>query len=401
MNVRLFLVVLVCVGVRLFGIQGCYLPLMNWDQRNHEVLQELLNSYGKDSPNYDPQNPPYAIFDWDNTCIFNDTSSAFFYYQLWTLQLRLSEDQLRSLLLDEINGVRSVTEGGKTYQLKDLNADILTAYAYLRQHYEGFEGNMTIEEIRKQPEFWEFITKIVFLDEMYGHTEGIDPFYNFAWIGFFMAGFTVEQITKMAWEELHFEMTAPLDRKIWKSSETYLSRAGPVSVQIRSGLRNRAEMESLMAAFRTAGIDVYVISAGFKYIVDVFAGPNSLGYNVPSNHIFALEFEQENGRLLPQTKKGSIPTFGKGKAETVCKVFAERGDPLFVAGDNDNDYYMLTLSGTRLNLIINRLLQGKIDTLIKKAAEQKADASPRYILQGFDQHLGIFIPSSNTSAYVR
>lgn len=65
-----------------------------------------------------------------------------------------------------------------------------------------------------------------------------------------------------------------------------------------------------------------------------------------------------------------------------------------MCGDNDNDYYMLSLPGTLLNLVINRLLKGKIDLSVKKAIEQRGEDSPRSIVQGYDQNWGIFAPST-------
>ena len=98
-------------------------------------------------------------------------------------------------------------------------------------------------------------------------------------------------------------------------------------------------------------------------------------------------------------KKGGFHTFGVGKAETIHKVFNGHGDPLLVCGDNDNDYYMLNLPGSKLGLVINRRLEGKIDLLVKKAIEQNGQEAPRYILQGYDKNLGLFVPSINTIAY--
>lgn len=33
----------------------------------------LIDENGIKSDNYDSNNKPYAVFDWDQTCIFNDT----------------------------------------------------------------------------------------------------------------------------------------------------------------------------------------------------------------------------------------------------------------------------------------------------------------------------------------
>ena len=152
---------------------------MNWDPYNHQILQTLIDNHGKESPQYNPQKRTYAVFDWDNTCIFNDCGEAFLGYQLEHLKLRLTLEQLRAVLLDEINGVNEVEDNGKKYRIADLNNDILKAYSYLRQEYEGFEGKKSFLEIQKTPQYLDFVTKVLFFERMYGKTKGIDPFYNY------------------------------------------------------------------------------------------------------------------------------------------------------------------------------------------------------------------------------
>ena len=211
-----------------------------------------------------------------------------------------------------------------------------------------------------------------------------------------MAGFTPEEIAAIAREALNKTMTEELGKRIWRGSSDYASKSGPVELLVNTGIRNRAEMQSLMGLLRAAGIDVYLISGSFKYVLETFAGPDSLGYNEPANHIFGLELEEKDGKFLPQMKKNGFRTYSIGKAESIKRAFEGRGDPLLVCGDNDNDYSMLTLPNTRLGLIINRLLKGKIDTLVQQAKVQSNTDQPRYIVQGYDQNLGIFIPAKNT-----
>lgn len=48
----------------------------NWDPFSRERLNALIQQVGYDNPDYDRNHPPYAVFDWDNTSIFQDVEEA-------------------------------------------------------------------------------------------------------------------------------------------------------------------------------------------------------------------------------------------------------------------------------------------------------------------------------------
>lgn len=71
--------------------------------------------------------------------------------------------------------------------------------------------------------------------------------------------------------------------------------------------------------------------------------------------------------------------------------------PVLVCGDSDGDYNMLSeFPETKLGLIVNRLKKGKIGSLCQLALEQKDSPDPRYIIQGIDENIGMFIPDEAT-----
>ncbi|MDR1269945.1 MAG: hypothetical protein LBK82_10500, partial [Planctomycetaceae bacterium] len=57
---------------------GGKLLARNWDAFNHAQIEKLIKEYGNQNRNYDKTKPPYAVFDWDNTCIFLDIEEATF-----------------------------------------------------------------------------------------------------------------------------------------------------------------------------------------------------------------------------------------------------------------------------------------------------------------------------------
>src|SRR4051812_15080809 len=52
-----------------------------WALRNRHHIEALLARNGLTSPSYSAEKRPYAVFDWDNTSIMNDTEEALFMYQ--------------------------------------------------------------------------------------------------------------------------------------------------------------------------------------------------------------------------------------------------------------------------------------------------------------------------------
>mgnify|MGYP000207975612 CR=1 FL=1 len=106
-----------------------------WSARNHAALSTLIKKNGSSSPNYDAKRKPYAVFDWDNTAIMNDTEEALFMYQINTLGFRLSPPEFAAIIRQNVPaGPFSAdynNNAGKAVTLEDL-AD---------SHFEiGIEG---------------------------------------------------------------------------------------------------------------------------------------------------------------------------------------------------------------------------------------------------------------------
>ena len=62
------------------------LPPRSWLLEVKTTLETLIQRYGKMSGSYNPANRPVAIFDWDDTVIYNDVGMGVFYFQIDELQ---------------------------------------------------------------------------------------------------------------------------------------------------------------------------------------------------------------------------------------------------------------------------------------------------------------------------
>jgi phosphoserine phosphatase len=382
------------------GSDGCApLDRLNWSERNYELLNRMILDYGTGGKFYDPANPPYAVFDWDQTCAHFDVEEALMRYQLFHLHYKMTAVQFKSLLKDTINGVTRLAESSGNVRLSDINGDLLDDYRFLLENYRGFNGKISFEEIVKTPQYLDFIAKFLYLYDGYGATPGIGTEYGYLWEPYLFTGFTIEEVKSMAYEAIAYELANRIGRQTLQSPDGFPSRTGRVSSTFISGLRVFPEMQNLLSTLKCHGIDVYIVSASYKPVVEVFSGIGNFGYNIPPDHVIAMEFELDRGgKIMAEYKSGWVKTVRQGKVDAINRVIRSKPgydhDPLFAAGDSDGDYEMATgFPGMKLTLLWNRSKGGDIGKLCKMAMESMNDPAPRHILQGRNENTGMARPS--------
>jgi phosphoserine phosphatase len=371
------------------------LDKLSWARRNHAVLTQFLRDHGKGSPGYNEEKRPYAVFDWDDTSAFHDCGDALFRYQLWNLKLRLDKNQFRALFEKSRRGVRA-DAGSRSVKLGDVQDDIFADYDYLHDRYSGLGGSWALDDLRRTPQFQDFVSKMLFLYGAYTDSKEIGPHYSYVWVLYFLSNYTPDEVRDVARAAIKEQLGEGLREAAWKGPRKFDSKAGPIDAKFLTGLRVQPEMQDLMASLRDAGIDVYIVTASLKQEVEVFAG-EGFGYNVPADHVLGMELDTKDGKLRPEYKPGWVRTYRQGKVEAIRSKLGTRGDPILAGGDSDGDFEMLsTFEGTKLALILNRVKGGDIGKLCRKADEQKDQAKPRYLLQGRDENTGLFVPASET-----
>jgi phosphoserine phosphatase len=375
---------------------------LNWSEKNYQVLNQMIENYGIGGKNYNEEKPPYAVLDWDQTCAHFDVEEALMRYQLFNLRYKLTKDEFADLLLDDINGVTQLSEEFGQITLANINQDLISDYNFLYDHFIGSDKKMNIDEIKATPQYNDFVVKIPFLYDGYCATTGIEDEYGYPWVLYLLAGQTIDEVKAMAKEAISYELSNQLSKQTLKSPADFPTKAGTVSYTYKSGLRVISEMQNLISTFTNHGIDVFIVSASYKPVVEVFSGIGNFGYNVASDHVIGMELAlNNNGIIIPEYKAGWIKTFRQGKVEAINKVIKTdlkmNWDPLFSAGDSDGDYDMLTsFPNMKLSLIWNRVKGGDIGELCSSAVEQSGSSSPRYILQGRNENTGIVMPCSES-----
>lgn len=378
------------------------LDKLNWSDKNYQVINKLIEEYGLNGKYYDKNKPPYAVLDWDQTCAHFDVEEAMMRYQLFNLRYKMTKDEFAGLLKDDINGVTRLSDDYQQLSLADINQDLIDDYNYLYEQYIGPQGTMKLSDVQGTLQYCDFIAKLPFLYDGYSATTGIGDKYSYPWVLYLFAGHTIDEVKDMAKEAIEYELSNPLSKQKLQSPANLKTIAGTVSYSYKTGLRVLPEMQNLIATFKRNGISVYILSASYKPVVEVFSGIGTFGYNVPPEQVIAMELATDkDGNILPVYKSGWVETFRQGKVEAIEQVIktglSKNWDPIFSAGDSDGDYEMLTnFPGMKLSLIWNRVKGGLIGTLCQQAVEQEGISNPRYILQGRNENTGSAIPGSAT-----
>ena len=378
------------------------LDKLNWSERNYEVLNQFIADYGLGGKYYNSKETPYVVLDWDQTCAHLDVEEALLHYQLTHLRFKLNKEQFAGLLNDEIKGVTQLPEAFHNIALRDINDDLIEEYNYLYDHYSGLGGTLSLQEIQATPQYQDFIAKLPFLYDGYCSVDEIGAEYGYPWVLYLLAGHTIAEVKALAKEAISYELANSLSKQVWSTPAQFPTHAGNVSYSFKTGLRVLPEIQNLIETFTRRGIEVFIVSASYKPVVEVFAALGNFGYQVPADHVIGMELAiNGEGVILPQYKSDWVKTFRAGKVEAINRIIKQQlgktGDPLFAAGDSDGDYEMLTqFQGLKLSLIWNRLKGGDIGKLCKQAVEEIESKTPRYILQGRNENIGMAIPSSET-----
>jgi len=411
MNLKIRLFPFLMIGLLLM-VTGCCqkkemlksdsIDKLNWSDRNYAVLNQLIKDYGKGGKYYDKSKAPYAVFDWDQTCAHFDVEEAVMRFQLYHLRFKMTKAQFKDLLKDDINGVFQLSEDYLNMSLARIDSDLVNDYDFLYDNFSGLNGAMALSDIRQTPQYKDFIVKIPFLYNGYCATTGIGDDYGYPWVLYLLSGHTIAEVRSMAKEAISFELGNKLSKQTMQSPAGFQTKSGIVSSTSTIGLRVFPEIQNLISTFKRQGIEVYIISASYKPVVEVFSGIGNYGYNVSPENVIGMELATTgDGKILPEYKTDWVKTFRHGKVDAINRVIksglGKNWDPLFSAGDSDGDYEMSTkFPDMKLTLIWNRVKGGDVGKLCRLAVDESEISMPRCILQGRNENTGLAMPGSES-----
>ncbi|MGD8192003.1 haloacid dehalogenase-like hydrolase [Brevibacillus ginsengisoli] len=374
-----------------------------WAPRNYEVVQNLINENGVKSKSYNPGKKPYAVFDWDNTSIMNDTEEALLVYQMNNLMFKMTPEEFEKAIRTNVPaGPFSddfKTVDGKKVIFDDVVADVVSDYTYIYNHYKGLKGSESLETVTNTDQFQDFRAKMFFMYEAINGTHGNAVGYH--WVLYLFDNMTVDEVQKMAEKSDDYALGNAIHTLTWTSPESMKGKAGVVTVEHVTGIRMTTEIRNLMNTLRSNGIDVYVVSASLEEVVEVFASNPKYGYSLPKENVIGMRLAMDaEGKFMPKAKDNWFLTVSHGKTEVIKDQIAKThggAGPLLIGGDSKGDYEMMTeFPDTKLRLIVNRVSGGTIGKASTLAAEQMKQPQPQFILQGRDENTGEWRPSEET-----
>ncbi len=358
---------------------------MPWNPRVKSALDELLRTAGRESAGYDGANPPAAVFDFDDTCIFGDIGEQALRRQIDNLVFGLLPDHFDRLLPREPAGATHLPASYGGARIADLAADLADHYAHLRADLPAMGALQPPNAIRERPDYVDFVVKMNLLFDALIDTPGVGKAWVYPWTARFFAGLDRATVRAMAMEAWASACVAPIGERVLASPPGFVSRAGAQRVSIRTGVRALPEMAWLFEALRDAGFDAYVVTASLE---DVVSPTASHVYGIDEACVFGMRTIMENGRYTDAVdeRDGYAITFGPGKTR-IIENFVGRA-PLLVAGDSDTDHHMLTVfPETRVRLVIDRG-QGGAMAELRARGERGEDG---VVVQRRDERAGAFV----------
>lgn len=394
-----------------------------WDADTYNAVSALIEeNAGADNA--------YAVFDWDNTCIFQDTTDNIMNYQINNLKFKQTPEQFAYSIThgdndavpsdDFVDPYRNVN--GEPVNIEKAAADIVSDYTYFWEHYKGLnpdaDGALAdIEAVRETDQFKDFQAKLWFT--YIGLIDTFGENIAYTWQANVLTGFTEDEIQELCDEAIPYYLAEKIEDVYYDSPEALPGEVGQVKNseignKFRKGLRIIPEMANLMNSLRANGIDVYISTAAVDMVVRSFASNPVYGYNVPKENVYGIRLElDENGCVEPEIvdKAEYAINVKQGKADNINQYLVpEYGtNPVLIGGDSSGDYEMMTqysgLNGVemindkeplQLILISNCLKSGGMGELSQIAASQIGDSDPDIVLQGRNENTGLWIPDEQT-----
>lgn len=334
----------------------------NWSERNYEALNRILAGVKPGE---------IAVFDWDNTCIFNDIGEALLRRLTFGLEYRMDAATMAAMVPDVIHGVGHVLIKGRPFSLRKMKNAVFSAYEKLTAGVV-FAGRGCLDE-----NYRVFTSGLLALNRALEETPGIGCGFAYPWVNRLLQGLPLSEFDRLAAAVIKKELLGPI------------ARHGLVDPQRRwrydwtSGIRLYPEMKDLAACWQARGGRVVVSTASNRQLVEKMIAMTGF----PCREVIGMELEIKDGRFGRRLKAGLKPNLGNGKVDNIRARLNH--EPVLAAGDSNNDIEMLTaFRSTRLRLVIDRRAGRGIAFLVRRAESGEKG----FLAQPSDRRLGVFMP---------
>jgi phosphoserine phosphatase len=336
----------------------------NWSEGNFNALNALLAGVRPGE---------IAVFDWDNTCIFNDIGEALLRRLVFDLAFAMDAKTFASTVPDAIHGIKHVLMQGKPLLLKKMKTAVFAAYERLKTGAAsaargGIDRNYRV-----------FTSGLLALNRALEETPGIGCEFAYPWVNRLLQGLPLEEFDRLAEAVIGDELQRPLGRHVVSDP------LGRWRYGWMDGIRLYPEMKELAACWREHGGRVVVSTASFRNLVEKMIALAAF----PCQQVIGMELKVAGERFGRSLATGSRANLGKGKVANIRRRLAK--EPALVVGDSSNDFEMLTtFPATRLRLVIDRHAPGRIGELVRRARK----CEEGWLVQEIDRRHGTFKATS-------
>ncbi|MDO4952271.1 MAG: hypothetical protein Q4E34_00410 [Synergistaceae bacterium] len=395
-----------------------YLTSKNWEPNTKKVINQMFDMFGKNSKGYDPNNKPYAVFDFDNAISINDIGQQAYFYMFERLRFAAKPERMYTLLTTGIPDVNKDL-GEKWGHLTVAKVARDAAKAYAKLYAKGYVAPDNSKESRMKEwinsdDWKEFATKVWWLHDAI--VSSYSTQIGYPWTSYLFEGMTPAQVQQLGEESHRYshekQLNDPTEWKkvTWQSpdSKKYPSEAGQLTIKRSNAVTVTPEMQELLACLDENGIDVWFCSASYLDIIKA-AIP---AWNLKGvEGVTAMTNKTKDGVLTNEYDFDLHPqTEGPGKVATVDKIirplYKGRG-PIFGVGDSQGDFNFQTeYKDMKVVLIVNRIrsddeglgaacavFQNKKGIDLPAAMKQ---GEIRFCLQGRNENGGWFWPTTAT-----
>lgn len=399
-----------------------YLQLGGWDETVKSNINAMFDTFGKNSPTYDSNCKPYAVFDFDNTISILDIEEILAIYQLEHMRFAVKPEEMFEVLITGIPEDKVNTSLGEDYLSADgkqLSVGVVAqdaAAAYKRLYDAGYvsadnSNEAVLDECLATDDWKEFASKMRWMYDAIG--DNMNTSVSYPWITYWFTGMTPDQVYELATESHQFNITQGEVglwlKQTYAGPEDYDSFAGPLSITYKYPVGISDELRELVSALDDNGFDVWICSASFIKVIEAAAYQPELFGLKGVDGVLAMENKVVDGvydndynyDLHSQTQ-------GIGKTETIQKVLLPKYNghgPVFTAMDSQGDFnFCSEFKDTAVTLILNRQRTDDAGILSAVAVYQKnvgvdlataqAMGDTLYVLQGRDENQGILLPQA-------
>lgn len=379
---------------------------LKWAPPARSAVERVIRAHGRGAASTIAR--PYAVFDWDNTCIFGDCAETLFRFMIDRLCFMMTPQQFATVLHRGLGHAPLAPScrnmAGHRVERSALIQDLMGDYTALLQQYgqQPLRDAGFAERTASDPVLCSFRAKLYFTYDAMMATSGAGHAYR--WIIWLLGGHTPASLMALVHASNSWHLGQAITQVTWQTPAQRPGRTGCIAHTFMQALRLTPEIADLHACLHQQGIDVYVCSASFVEIVRIFATDPRYGYGLPAQNVMGVRMQADDSFPYPGLR--DVPhwplTYRQGKVTAIRQALLRHKGygPLMVFGDSDGDAEMLHgFADTALSIIINRCLPGAIGALSRQGAAMGASAAPRFVLQGRDENTGEWRPDTATLPY--